>query len=40
MSMSGRGEEKAGQSFDAFGFMARFAPLIFLIVLHGPVCSA
>lgn len=33
MSIAGRTEDKAGQSFDAFGFLARFAPLIFLIVL-------
>jgi len=33
MSSLGRTEAKAGQSFDAFGFLARFAPLIFLIVL-------
>ena len=33
MSSSTSTSEKSGQSFDAFGFMARFAPLIFLIVL-------
>lgn len=33
MNKSGRSDEKGEQSFDAFGFLARFAPLIFLIVL-------
>lgn len=33
MSKSTSTGEKSSQSFDAFGFLARFAPLIFLIVL-------
>lgn len=33
MSMTGRSDDTKGQSFDAFGFLARFAPLIFLVLL-------